>query len=75
MLVQCVSDEFTYQTTYDFYYLEDGITPTTDSEVTMTSNTFTGNFVGKDKHIVSIEGFEFVAIDGDSYSNNENYLP
>ena len=75
MLVQCHSDYFTYSTEYDSYHLQDGQSPKADSSVTFDSNIFQQNFIGKDKHVVSIEGFNTVTLSGDTFSYNENYLP
>ena len=75
VLVQCHSDDFTYSTEYNRYSLQDGQSPTTDSSVTLDSNIFQQNFVGKDKHVVSIEGFDTVTVTGDTFMLNENYLP
>lgn len=77
VLVQCTADSssFEYSEMYDTYTLVDGSTPTADTSVELDSNSFTGNVIGKDKHVVSIEGISTVSISSDTFTSNENYLP
>ena len=76
-MVQCTADasSFEYDEVYDSYTLIDGSSPTANTELELSGNTFTGNIIGKDKHVLSIEGISKVSLASVTFTANENYLP